>query len=414
MSQQRLSPDLVRGLTQPRMARRGFLQLGGLAVAGATLAGCSLPGSGRGGQVAIHSFWREQKQHGQLNFANWPLYMDVDEKDESKHPSLLEFTKKTGIKVSYDEVINDNDEFYNKIAPVLKQNQALQWDLMVLTNGMSLNDLIIRDFLIPLDQTRMVNFYQHASDMIINPTYDHGNVYTMAWQSGITGIAYDIKRVGHEITSWNDLQDPKLRGKIGMFGDNEDLPGCALLAIGVNPETSVEADWKKAAAWLTRQKPLVRKYYAQDYVDPLLRGDIWATMGWSGDVMANQADNPNLRFVVPKEGAILWTDNMCIPINAKNPVDAMTYMDYVYIPENAATLADYINYIPPVNGVQEIFAQEAKDADNDDDRDYYTNLSTTPLMFPKPEDLAKLKRYRVLTDDERTRWNDLFQPIFSG
>ena len=163
---------------------------------------------------------------------------------------------------------------------------------MVITNGLSLTDLIIRDYLVPLDQDRMSNFYKYSSDLVKDPSYDRGNVYTMAWQSGITGIAYDIKKVGHEITSWEDLQDSKLRGKVGMFADNEDLPGCALCAIGVNPETSTEDDWKEAAAWLNKQRPLVRKYYSQDYVDPLLRGDIWATMAWSGDVLANQDGQP--------------------------------------------------------------------------------------------------------------------------
>jgi spermidine/putrescine transport system substrate-binding protein len=412
--------DLLRGLALPRMSRRRFLQAGGLTVAGATLAACSLPGTPRsnlglqGAREEIAKYWAAQTQHGQLNFANWPLYMDVDADDESKHPSLDEFTKKTGIKVKYDEVINDTDEFYNKIAPVLRQKQSLEWDLMVLTNGMSLNDLMIRDYLVPLDQARMSNFYANASTLAANPSYDRGNVYTMAWQSGITGIAYDIKRVGHEITSWEDLQDPKLRGKIGMFGDNEDLPGCALAAIGVNPEQSTPEDWKKAADWLIKQKPLVRKYYAQDYVDPLLRGDIWATMGWSGDVLANQGDNPNLRFVVPKEGAVLWTDNMCIPAAARNPLDAMIYMDYVYNPDVAATLADYIWYITPVPAVQGIFVQEAKDADNEDDKAYYQDLSTNPLMFPKEADFAKLHRYRVLSEEERPVWNALFQPIYSG
>ena len=156
------------------------------------------------------------------------------------------------------------------------------------------------------------------------------------------------------------------------------------------------------------------KYYAQDYVDPLLRGDIWAAMGWSGDVLANQADNPNLRFVVPKEGAVLWTDNMCIPTGAKNPLDAMAYMDYVYQPEVAATLADYIWYIPPVGSVQSLFEQSAANAADADTEAYYKSLATSPLMFPNADDFAKLHRYRVLSEEERPIWNALFEPVYSG
>ena len=130
-----------------------------------------------------------------------------------------------------------------------------------------------------------------------DPSYDRGNVYTMAWQSGMTGIGYDPKRVGKKITSWNDLQDPALKGKIGMFADNEDLPTAALFAVGVNPETSTEADWQKAADWLKKQQPLVRKYYDQGYIDALSKGDIWASMAYSGDIFQANLSGATLEFV---------------------------------------------------------------------------------------------------------------------
>jgi spermidine/putrescine transport system substrate-binding protein len=404
------------------MSRRRLLQLGGLAALGIPLAACSISGSkgtgsggGLGGQAwrdQITAFWAKQKKTGQLNFENWPLYMDVD--DNGGHPSLKLFTKRTGIKVKYAEDIQEDDTYYGKIAPVLKSGQGTGWDLMVITNGIYLDNLIQRDYLIPLDQNRMTNFYANASDLVKDPSYDRGNVYTMAWQSGITGIGYDIKRVGHEITSWNDLLDPKLSGKIGMYGENEDLPNSALCAIGVNPESSTPADWKKAADWLKKQQPLVRKYYDQSYIGALVKGDLYATMAWSGDVFSKQSDNPNLRFVVPKEGAVIWTDNMCLPAHAAHPLDAMTYMDFVYQPEIAAMLADYINYITPVPATQDIFKKEAADATSKDDKAYYTDLSTSPLIFPSPSDFSRLHRYRVLTQDEQSVWNDLFQPIYQS
>jgi spermidine/putrescine transport system substrate-binding protein len=413
-------PDLERGLTQPRLNRRRFLQLGGLGALGLGLSACSIPGSkssggNLGGQAwrdQIEKFWSQQKQHNTLNFENWPLYIDVGK--GSDHPSLDLFTKATGIKVSYKEDIQDTASFYGKIAPVLKAGQNVGFDMMVITNGFELDNLFERDWLIPLDQTRMSNFYAYASDLAKDPSYDRGNVYTMPWQSGITGIGYNPKLVGKEITSWNDLLDPKLKGKVGMFADNQDLPSCALCAIGVNPETSTPADWKKAADWLNKQRPYVRKYYDQSYIGALKRGDLWASMAWSGDVFASQADNPDLKFVVPKEGAVIWTDNMCIPVHASNPLDAMIYMDYVYQPKIAAMLADYINYITPVSATQQIFAQDAKDATSKDDKAYYQNLSTSPEIFPKPSDFAKLHRYRLLTAEQEIQWNKLFEPIYQS
>jgi spermidine/putrescine transport system substrate-binding protein len=414
-----IPPDVLRGLTTPRISRRRALQLGGLSALGLTLAGCGIAGSKQGGELSlgaarknIEKFWAAQKKTGQLDFANWPLYIDVGKGND--HPSLDLFTKQTGIHVTYDEVIQDDDTYFGKIQPELASNQGTGYDLMVITNGIYLDLLVELDYLIPLDQSRMQNFYKYASPLVLDPSFDRGNVYTMAWQSGITGLAYDPRKTGKDLTSWNDLTDPALKGKIGMFGDTEDLPNSALCAIGVNPETSTPADWKKAAAWLTTQRPLVRKYYQQDYIGPLKRGDIWASMAWSGDIFIAQADNPHLRFVVPKEGAPIWTDNMCIPAHAKHPLDAMIYADFVYQPKIAAMIADYVNYITPVPATQAIFKHDAKTATSKSDKAYYQNLSTSPLIYPSKSDYAKLHRYRVLTKSEQKVWNGLFEPVYQS
>jgi spermidine/putrescine transport system substrate-binding protein len=411
--------DLLRGLTQSRVSRRGFLQAGGFTALAATLAACGVSGAKKGAtgsaaSQAAKTFWEKQHKTGRLDFANWPLYMDVSATNKNDHPSLDLFTKQTGIKVTYREVIQENASFFGKIQPELAAGSGTGYDIIVITNGIYLEKLISLGYLVALDQSRMPNFNANASDLVKNPSYDKGNTYTMAWQSGITGIGYDPKKVGHKITSWQDLQDSKLRGKIGMFGDTLDMPGCALLAVGVNPETSTESDWHKAASWLKKQQPLVRKYYEQDYIDPLSKGDIWASMAWSGDIFQANASGANLEFVVPDEGALIWTDNMCIPQHAAHPLDAMTYMDFVYKPDIAAMLTDGINYITPVPGAQAILKQDAADSTSKDDKDYYTNLSESPLIFPKTADYAKLHRYRVLTNDEEKTWNNIFEPIYQS
>jgi spermidine/putrescine transport system substrate-binding protein len=414
-----LPPDLLRGLTSARLSRRAALQAGGLSVLAAGLAACGVSGATKGptgsaASKAAKSFWQEQKKTGQLDFANWPLYVDVNEKNKNDHPSIDLFTKKTGIKVNYSEVIQEDASFFGKIQPELSAGQSTGYDLMVITNGLYLDKLVELNYLIPLDQTRMTNFYKYASSLVKSPSFDKGNIHTMAWQSGITGIGYDPKRVGKKITSWNDLLDPALKGKVGMFGDTEDMPNSALLAVGVKPETSTEADWHKAADWLKKQQPLVRKYYEQDYIDPLSKGDLWASMAWSGDIFQANASGAHLEFVVPTEGAAIWTDNMCIPKHAKHPLDAMTYMDFVYQPDIAAMLADYINYITPVDGVKPIFQKEAADATNKDDKSYYAGLASSPLIFPSPSDYSKLHRYRVLSKDDETTWNSIFEPIYQS
>jgi spermidine/putrescine transport system substrate-binding protein len=414
-----LTPDLLRGLTSARVSRRGALQAGGLSVLAAGLAACGVSGATKGptgsaATKAAKSFWETQKKTGQLDFANWPLYIDVNEKNKNDHPSIDLFTKQTGIKVAYSEVIQEDASFFGKIQPELSAGQSTGYDLMVITNGLYLDKLKELNYLIALDQSRMTNFNKYASSLVKSPSFDKGNVYTMAWQSGITGIGYDPKRVGKKLTSWNDLLDPALKGKVGMFGDTEDMPNSALLAVGVHPETSTEDDWHKAADWLKKQQPLVRKYYEQDYIDPLSKGDLWASMAWSGDIFQANASGAKLEFIVPEEGAAIWTDNMCIPKFAKHPLDAMIYMDFVYQPDIAALLADYINYITPVTGVQEIFQKDAADATSKDDKSYYSGLAASPLIFPSPSDYSKLHRYRVLSKDEETTWNSIFEPIYQS
>ena len=137
-------------------------------------------------------------------------------------------------------------------------------------------------------------------------------------------------------------------------------------------------------------------------------------MAWSGDIFVKQADNPDLRFVVPEEGAVIWTDNMCIPVHAAHPRDAMIYMDWVYQPRIAAMLADYINYITPVPAVQAIFRKEARQATKQSDKDYYNGLASSPLIFPSPSDFARLHRYPVLTDAQVPVWNNIFEPIYQA
>ncbi len=414
-----LPVDLLRGLTTTRVSRRRMLQLGGLSALGLGLTACSIPGAPQSklglnaARAEIKKFWAAQTKHGSFHFANWPLYIDVADKNQSDHPTLDQFTKETGIKVTYSEDIQDNASFFGKIQPQLAAGKDIGYDLMVITNGIYLDKLVSLDYVIPLDQSRMPNFYANASELVKDPSYDRGNVYTMAWQSGLTGIGYDPKRLGRDLTAWADLQDPALKGKIGMFGDTSDLPNSALCAIGVNPEQSTVDDWHKAAEWLKKQRPLVRKYYDQGYADALAKGDIWASMAYSGDIFQANAGGAHLKFVVPKEGSPIWTDNMCIPAHAKNPLDAMTYMDWVYKPEVAAALAEAINYITPVPAAAEAMKKDAASLSGQDKADLLA-LTTDPLIFPTADEAPRLHRYRVLTDAEEKVWNSIFEPIYQS
>jgi spermidine/putrescine transport system substrate-binding protein len=241
------------------------------------------------------------------------------------------------------------------------------------------------------------------------------------FQSGITGIGYNPALVDEEITSWAQLLDPefieKYCGQIGMFSDTRDGISSALLYNGVVPTESTEEDVEAAQQVLLDQAPCVRGYYGNEYAQGLADGSLAITMAWSGDVFQLQLDNPDLQFVVPEEGAILWTDNMVIPKGAEHPNDALAMMDFLYRPEIAAQVAEYVNYITPVPGAQELIREHAQTAADEGDQetaDYLNTVAESPLVFPTDDMLSRLHSYKVLDEEEERRWNELFQEVTSG
>jgi spermidine/putrescine transport system substrate-binding protein len=413
-NQQRpVDPALLRGMTMPRISRRSALRGAGLLSASAVLAACGVSGTNDEEQPQASGFWASQTKAGQLDFANWPLYMD-QEKVGGKvvYPSLQDFTKETGIKVNYKEVINENEAFLGKITPSLKAGQPTGWDLMVITNGSSLDKLLRQNFLVELDQSKLPNFQKYADPAIKNPSYDRGNKYTIAWQSGLTALAYNPKLTKRPITSFNDLFDPAFKGKITMFGDDEDYPTLTMIGMGIDPVTSTEEDWKRAAEKMKELRPQLREYIDNaGEAEVLSSGNAWISMAYSGDIfILNNSGSPDIKFVVPKEGAALWTDNMMIPKGAKHPLDAITYMDYVYRPDVAAKLTEYIAYITPVPAAKDQLQAKAAKAKGED-KATLEGLISSPLVFPTQSDLSRVKRYRTLSVEEEQVWDRIFQPI---
>ena len=404
---------LARGMAQPR--RRDVLSLGGLAAAGLALAGCS--GGGGSGpprpvrvQNAVARFWAAQKQHGQVNFANWPLYIDTGRK------TLQEFTAATGITVSYAEVIQEDPYWVNKIAPILRAGESIGYDLMVVTNGFWFSELLTMGGLIPLDQSMLPNFRKHAAAKFQHRSFDPGNTYSIPWASGTTGIAWNPKYIQTPVTSINELWNPAYKGRVGMMSDIQDLGNFGLLKLGVNPETSTPAQWQAAARALTQQRDagLVRGYYQQSYIDELTSGNTWISMAWSGDIFQqNLNSGTDLRFVIPDEGGTLWTDNMMIPKYAQNPVDAMMLMDWYYRPQIAAQLTESINYISAVPAAQPIIARDAARASGSSRRLLH-EVATSELVWPTPADYQRLFNYADVSGKLQAQYEAAFNPVIHG
>lgn len=409
-------PAFLRGLTETRISRRAALRGAGAVSLAVALAAC---GIGSKNQPAAHLNWVWDKatKAGTLDFGNWPLYIDVaqDSKGKTTYPSLDKFTKDTGIKVNYTEPIQDNESFFAKVAPQLQQGQSIGLDIIVVTNGIQLTNYMLKHWLTELDPTKLPNFTQYGGPRVQNRAFDPGNKFTIPWQSGLTGIGYNPQLTQREITSFADLFDPKFAGKVGMFSNLEDTPNLALVGLGIKPETSTPKDWQKAADKLKSQRDsqIVRKYYDQSYIKALAAGDTWISMAWSGDVFqANlSAGNEKLKFVIPSEGGLIWTDNMCIPLNAAHPLDAITYMDYVYQPSVAATLAEYIDYITPVPSAKQVIEQQAAAEKDAASKASLLQTSESPLVFPSQDVLSRTAYYRVLNTTEVKKWNDIFNAV---
>lgn len=356
---------------------------------------------------------------GIVHMANWPLYLDRDRDAEGREvrPSLLRFTEETGIQVNYREVIPDAETFYQRIQPYLVAGQPTGWDVMVITNGPTLTKLIELDQLMELPLDARPNFDAHAADDVQDPPYDPGSRFTMPWQSGITGIAYNPDVTGREITSLQDLFSDEFAGRVGMFGDSVDLPNLAMLAAGIDPVTSTPDDWHEAAGLLRRQRDdgIVKRYYTQNYLNALANGDVAVSMAWSGDIFQENAIGvpEGLQFVIPEDGALIWTDAMCIPKRAEHPVDAMALMDFVYRPDIAAMIAGFVAYVTPVPEAQAELQRLAGSAADADEAATLASIAESELVFPTSEQRAALTTYRELvSDEELTAWNEAFGEFF--
>jgi spermidine/putrescine transport system substrate-binding protein len=399
----------IRGLTQARLSRRRFIEgAAGAGLAG-LLAACGVggtKGTGAGANVDWDSFWAKQKRQGTLDWANWPLYIDTS---HGAHPSIDQFTKQTGIKVNYKPVIQDNASFFAQIRPVLQSKQSIGYDLIVISNGWELTQLIDNRWLIPLDRKRMPNFERYAGATVRDPSYDPGNRYTVTWQSGLTGIAYDPEKTGREISSVHDLFDPAFKGQVGMMSDDTELGAAGMLATGMDDQPqSTPDDWRAAAKLLQKQRDdgIVREYYDQSYIKALEDGDTWVSQAWSGDVFqANHSGFPNLKFVVPKEGAMIWHDSCMIPLHAAHPVDAMEWINFYYQPKIEAMIEDWVWYLCPVPDARGVIATNLDDP----------TVAKSPLVFPPKSMQSKFRDYYTFKNvHDHDEYTSIFDPIIQS
>jgi spermidine/putrescine transport system substrate-binding protein len=372
--------------------------------------------------VDWEAWWAEQELTGELAFANWPYY--IDRRRDNSHPSIDRFTAETGIAVDYFRPINDNAVFLDKIRPALQAGEPTGYDIIVISNGPELTELISSGWVIPLNHAFLPHFAQNAGPLVRGPVWDPQNAYSVAWQSGFTGIAYTpeaVEALGREPRSFQDLWDPALAGHVGMLSDLVELGSVGLLAIGIDPSISTADNWRMAADRLTRQRDAVgARFYDQGYVDALSRRNTWISVAWSGDIFQlNNLGDPDVRFVVPNEGAMFWTDNMLIPAGALHPLDALAYMDFVYRVGVAAMIANWVWYVCPVPAAEAVVAGALGSPE----------VARSPLVFPGEgiighavegdagQELlgSRVRNYYVYeSPEDYAEWVSVFEPVVYG
>jgi spermidine/putrescine transport system substrate-binding protein len=421
---------LLRGMTQRRMSRRNMIKYAGMSVGTLSLASILAACGGDNGTDATSPAAGASVDFGaepgpEINFANWPLYIDTaknHDTGEKYHPSLDKFKEDTGITVNYETVINDNASFFGELLPQLQAGQDTGWDIIVITNGREFINLTQNGWVTELDPSMRPNFDANAAAFATDPEYDPGNKFSMAWQSGLTGIGFDTTKVSRPVTSLDDLANPDVVGtnSVGML--KADMPDVVMINLGIDPKVSTPDDWKEAAAWLQMQKDsgTVRVYYDQGYIDDFVAGNLKATMAWSGDVLYYKLwEGYPFEFIVPDPGAstpgggsLLWIDNMLIPANSANPAGALQLMDYVYKPEIAQLITEWVGYMSPVPAVKDLIAAHAKKEPDKATATALTAMAESTLLWPDDALFAKVSFGRELTtDDERSEWDSIFLPV---
>ncbi len=390
-------PDEIRELLRRSpVGRRGFVRGAGLAGLGlgapALLAACGTKAAKQTADSCVSKDLSSSQKT--MHFSNWPLYLDEKKvkrggKKVTVYPTLAEFEKTSGIKVDYVTDVNDNSEFFGVVRNQLADCKPTGRDIMTLTDWMAAR-MVNLGWLQKLDRSKIPNVDANLVSTLKSPNWDKNRDYSVPWQSGLTGIAYNAK-LTKEVKSFDELLTrADLKGKVSLLSEMHDTMLFMLLLEGADPEKFTGDEFGKAIDRLKKATDAgqIRAFTGNEYAQDLVKGNIVACEAWSGDIIQLQFDNPDIKFVAPEEGLALWSDNMLVPNKATHKGNAEKLMNFYYDPEVAAKLAAWVNYICPVEGAKQ--AMEKIDS----------SLVDNELIFPSEETLSSAKDFMGL--DQKT------------
>jgi spermidine/putrescine transport system substrate-binding protein len=318
---------------------------------------------------------------GELTISNWPGYIDP-----GKNGSVAEFEEQTGATVKYIEDINSNLQFFGKVQPELQEAKSSR-DIIVVTDWMAkrMYDLGYLQELNPDDIPTVLD--NLAPQFQSEGSYDPDHTFSVPWQGGMTGL-WVIKGQADDVTSVNDLFDPKYKGRVTVLDELRDTIPLVMRADGVDMANATKEDWLAAIDKVGKavDSGQIRKVTGNDYTEDLTSGNVVASVGWSGDAYLIGRDDVEWRR--PDEGCNLWFDMMAIPAGAPNTAAALEFMNFAYEPEVQADIAAFVNYVTPVDGVQEILAKDSP------------ALAKDPLIFPDDQFVADCVPFTEPPGDE--------------
>ena len=392
----KLPPEL-----KPFLSRRAFLAAAGVTGAAAVAAAC---GARTSTDVAtpVDAEITTEAATGTVVWSNWTLYIDVD--DAGAYPTLDKFVAAESIDVDYIEDYNDNNEFWAKMLPLLESGQPTGRDIVSPTDWMAAR-WISNNYAEELDKANIPN-EANLIDALRNPGFDPGRKFSLPWQSGYGGLGWNKAKLKEAIgtedmTSVDQLFDPRLKGKIVLLTEMRDTVGVVMAWQGADPTDFTTDQFMEAIDFLQTQvdNGQIQQFMGNDYAVGLENGDITAVIGWSGDLVQLGED---FGFALPETKGNLWTDNLLIPVGAANKAGAERVMNWYYDPAIAAELAAYVNYISPVKGA-EVEAAAIDPA-----------LAENPLIFPTAADLEKTFTFMSLTPEQEDEYNAVWQKLLGN
>ncbi len=330
---------------------------------------------------------------GELTFSNWPGYIDP-----GPQGTVAEFEDKTGVNVDYIEDINSNDGFFGKLQPQLEQGEAGGRSLFVVADYMA-KQMYDLGYLEEIDHSDLPTVFKTLLPSLQSPEFDPDRKFSVPWQGGMTGIWVDTAKAP-DIRSVNDLFDPKYKGKVTMLEELRETPALVLLAEGIDPADASAEQWLNAIDKLkaASDSGQIRRFTGNEYTEDLTAGNIVAAIGWSGD--ASLIENENAEWRMPTEGCTQWMENMVIPVGAPNTAAALAWMDFVYQPEVAVDITEYVEYISPVQGVKELLEKRGSE------------LAESEIVFPTPQFTRKCTGQTTPPEFERV--NEAWQDVLTG